>query len=154
MTAVQTRIGALYGRPLRTITFIAVLRKGGKMGTANDYTHTEGEGKSITYNSSIQSTIGQQKIKGQSTKSDTIYRADAIKAIEDMLDCYNGFSITFDKAQIIEVLEDVPKAETVTKCKDCRYWSKDEQYATKGFCRIWHQGRKSKEYCSEGRAEK
>jgi hypothetical protein len=31
MTAVQTRIGALYGRPLRTITFIAVLRKGGKM---------------------------------------------------------------------------------------------------------------------------
>lgn len=81
------------------------------MGTANDYTHTEGEGKSITYNSSIQSTIGQQKIKGQSTKSDTIYRADAIKAIEDMQDCYNGFSGTYDKAQIIGVLEEVPTAE-------------------------------------------
>ena len=43
--------------------------------------------------------------------ADLIDRAKAIKAIEDMQDCYNGFSSTFDKAQIIEVLEEVPTAE-------------------------------------------
>lgn len=63
-----------------------------------------------------QSTMGQQFPKSQSTKSDTIYRADAIKAIEDMQDCYNGFSGTYDKAQIIGVLEDVPTAELPDIC--------------------------------------
>lgn len=43
--------------------------------------------------------------------ADLIDRAKAIKAIEDMQDCYNGFSSTFDKAQIIGVLEEVPTAE-------------------------------------------
>lgn len=43
--------------------------------------------------------------------ADLIDRTKAIKAIEDMQDCYNGFSSTFDKAQIIEVLEEVPTAE-------------------------------------------
>lgn len=43
--------------------------------------------------------------------ADLIDRAKAIKAIEDMQDCYNGFSSTFDKAHIIEVVEEVPTAE-------------------------------------------
>lgn len=43
--------------------------------------------------------------------ADLIDRTKAIKAIEDMQDCYNGFSGTYDKAQIIGVLEEVPTAE-------------------------------------------
>ena len=43
--------------------------------------------------------------------SDLIDRQAAIKAIEDLQDCYNGFSDTYDKACIIGVLEEVPSAQ-------------------------------------------
>lgn len=42
---------------------------------------------------------------------DTIYRQAAIKAIENLQDCYNGFSDTYDKACIIGALEEVPSAQ-------------------------------------------
>ena len=45
---------------------------------------------------------------------DTIYRQAAIKAIEDLQDCYNGFSDTYDKACIIGVLEEIPTAQVNT----------------------------------------
>lgn len=45
------------------------------------------------------------------TKVDLIYRQAAIKAIEDLPDCYNGFSDTYDKACIIGVLEELPSAQ-------------------------------------------
>ena len=35
----------------------------------------------------------------------------AIKAVENMCDCYNGFSDTYDKAAIIGLLEEVPTAD-------------------------------------------
>ena len=88
-----------------------------------------------------QSTMGQQFPKSQSTKSDTIYRADAIKAVEDLQDCYNGFSSTYDKAQIIGALEEVPTAERKgrwigadtdkVKCNCCGKsydWTSEAQY--------------------------
>lgn len=43
--------------------------------------------------------------------SDLISRQVAIKAIEDLKDCYNGFSDTYDKACIIGVLEELPSAQ-------------------------------------------
>lgn len=45
--------------------------------------------------------------------SDLISRRAAIKAIEDLQDCYNGFSDTYDKACIIGVIEEVPPIEPV-----------------------------------------
>lgn len=45
--------------------------------------------------------------------SDLISRQAAIKAIEDLQDCYNGFSDTYDKACIIGVIEEVPSIEPV-----------------------------------------
>lgn len=57
--------------------------------------------------------------------SDLISRQAAIKAIEDLQDCYNGFSDTYDKACIIGVLEEVPSAQPeIVRCKDCR-WGKE-----------------------------
>ena len=43
--------------------------------------------------------------------SDLISRHAAIKAIDDLPNCYNGYSDTYDKAYIICVLEDVPSVE-------------------------------------------
>ncbi len=42
---------------------------------------------------------------------DLISRLVAIKAIEDLRDCYNGFSDTYDKAYIIGALEEVPSVQ-------------------------------------------
>lgn len=45
---------------------------------------------------------------------DYISRAAAIKAIDDLQDCYNGFSDTYDKACIIGVLGELPAADVVS----------------------------------------
>lgn len=42
---------------------------------------------------------------------DLISRRAAIKAIDDLPNCYNGYSDTYDKACIIGVLEEVPTIE-------------------------------------------
>lgn len=42
---------------------------------------------------------------------DLISRQAAIKAIDDLPNCYNGYSDTYDKAYIIGVLEELPPAE-------------------------------------------
>lgn len=46
---------------------------------------------------------------------DLIDREQAIKATENLQDCYNGFSDTYDKACIIGVLEELPSAEKTGK---------------------------------------
>ena len=43
--------------------------------------------------------------------TDLISRRAAIKAIDDLPNCYNGYSDTYDKAYIIGVLEELPSAE-------------------------------------------
>lgn len=43
--------------------------------------------------------------------NDLISRRAAIKAIDDLPNCYNGYSDTYDKAYIIEVLEELPSVE-------------------------------------------
>ena len=54
--------------------------------------------------------------------SDLIRRQDAIHAIEDMPNAYNGWSDTYDKACIIGVLEELPSAETQPiTCDGCKH---------------------------------
>lgn len=43
--------------------------------------------------------------------SDLISRQAAIKAIDDLPNCYNGYSDTYDKAFIIGVLEELPRVD-------------------------------------------
>ena len=57
--------------------------------------------------------------------SDLISRQDAIKAIEDLPNCYNGFSDTYDKACIIGTLEELPSAPQWIPCEE-RLPIKDE----------------------------
>lgn len=44
--------------------------------------------------------------------TDLISRRAAIKAIDDLPNCYNGYSDTYDKAFIIGTLEEVPPIES------------------------------------------
>ena len=53
--------------------------------------------------------------------NDLISRQTAIKAIEDLPNCYNGFSDTYDKAYIIGTLEELPSAQ-LSPCDVCRYY--------------------------------
>ena len=46
---------------------------------------------------------------------DLIKRSDAIKAIEELPNAYNGWSDAYDKAYIIGTLEEVPKADRPQK---------------------------------------
>ena len=48
---------------------------------------------------------------------DLISRQAAIKAIDDLPNCYNGFSDTYDKACIIGVLEELPPIDPVKHAK-------------------------------------
>ena len=48
-------------------------------------------------------------------KDDLIRRSDAIKAIEDLPNAYNGWSDTYDKAYIIGTLEEVPRADVIPR---------------------------------------
>lgn len=77
--------------------------------------------------------------------SDLISRQAAIKAIEGLPNCYNGFSDTYDKACIIGVIEELPSAQERKtgrwidcigsdhwKCSECgdrapMYWDANRQ---------------------------
>lgn len=88
---------------------------------------------------------------------DLISRRAAIKAIDDLPNCYNGYSDTYDKAYIIGVLEEAPTIDAVpvVRCKECKYyeaWEKD------GDCYCTHFSADPYEYlpmedddfCSQG----
>ena len=107
--------------------------------------------------------------------SNLISRREAIKAIEDLQDCYNGFSDTYDKACIIGVLEELPSAQPesckywdsesnfcalyrpsaqpeLIRCKDCKHFYYDMPYVIQGIpvlghevCDFWGDGCKTSE---------
>ena len=66
--------------------------------------------------------------------SDLIDRKAAIKAIDDLPNCYNGYSDTYDKAYIIGALEELPSVDAVevVRCKDCRHWVGEYRYQEYG----------------------
>lgn len=79
--------------------------------------------------------------------ADLIDRQAAIKAIENLQDCYNGFSDTYDKACIIGVLEEVPSAQperktgkwiynspVTMKCNQCGLTIKDWNWHRFKYC--------------------
>ena len=60
--------------------------------------------------------------------NDLISRRAAIRAIDDLPNCYNGYSDTYDKAYIIGVLEELPSVDVPDR--KVGKWIKDgEAYA-------------------------
>ena len=52
---------------------------------------------------------------------------DADKLRKDILDlpnCYNGYSDTYDKATIVDMIDDAPTVDAVPviRCKDCKHY--------------------------------
>ena len=80
--------------------------------------------------------------------SDLIERQAAIDAINDLTDCPNGFSDTYDKSCIIGVLEELPSAQPERKtgtwikepncyyrCSECGdHYPSIRGYMTHNFC--------------------
>lgn len=70
--------------------------------------------------------------------NDLIDRKAAIKAIENLSDCYNGFSDTYDKACIIGALEEVPSAQPEYRldewCDTCKEYDQE-----KHCCPRWNR---------------
>ena len=58
---------------------------------------------------------------------DLISKGDAIKAIEGLPNCPNGYSDTYDKAYIIGAIEEVPSANQWIPCSE-RLPSEDGDY--------------------------
>ncbi len=87
--------------------------------------------------------------------SDLIDRQDAIKAIEDLQDCYNGFSDTYDKACIIGALEEVPSAHPeIIRCRDCENWDKtwtNDWSPEYHYCPMIDGVRKGDFYCADAK---
>ena len=54
--------------------------------------------------------------------SDLISRKAIIKAIEELPNCYNGWSNAYDKAYIITTIEEVPTTINLVRCEECEYW--------------------------------
>ena len=53
---------------------------------------------------------------------DLIERQVAIDAIDNLPNCYNGYSDTYDKSYIIGVLEELLPAEPeIIRCRDCKH---------------------------------
>ena len=86
---------------------------------------------------------------------DLIRRSDAIKAIEELPNVYNGWSDAYDKAYIIGTLEEVPSADRpqgvwieknvddvkITVCSNCdkeptftHYYGSCGNYSLSDFC--------------------
>jgi len=81
--------------------------------------------------------------------SDYISRQAAIKTIEGLHDCYNGFSDCYDKACIIGVLEEVPAADVVevVRCKDCVYYNGETHGCVRNPCvEPWYET----DFCNYG----
>ena len=56
--------------------------------------------------------------------SDLIKRKDAIKAIEELPNAYNGWSDAYDKAYIIGALEEIPSADRPQDdCSTCEHYN-------------------------------
>lgn len=76
---------------------------------------------------------------------------DAEKLREEYLgmpNCYNGFSDTYDKAMIVDMVDEQPTIDAVpvVRCKDCKYWRDDDcKNDNHGYCPI-----SENDFCSRG----
>lgn len=74
---------------------------------------------------------------------------DADKLRKDILDlpnCYNGFSDAYDKAYIIDVIDEQQTVVAkVLRCKDCRWYENDGFHTN---CKIMQFCVEAEDYCS------
>ena len=87
---------------------------------------------------------------------DLISRKEAIQAIDDLQNCYNGYSDTYDKAYIIGVLEELPSVQPeIIRCGECKWFQcnmRMDGYLPNGVdefeCRHWCGSCDPVDFCS------
>ena len=69
-----------------------------------------------------------------------------------MPNCYNGFSDTYDKAMIVDMVDEQPTIDAVpvVRCKDCTEFSDDDEEDGWGFCNNTGVGMERDGFCSCG----
>ena len=72
-----------------------------------------------------------------------------------MPNCYNGFSDTYDKAMIVDMVDEQPtiKAIPVVRCRECKYWKTYQGIKGMKFCTYVVGAefvREPEDYCSRG----
>lgn len=74
------------------------------------------------------------------------------KSVEELQDCYNGFSDTYDKACIIGLIDEEPTADVVpvVRCKDCKYRDPEDQKCDCGHDILWQLPRDAYWFCADG----
>lgn len=84
---------------------------------------------------------------------------DADKLRKDVLDlpnCYNGFSDAYDKAMIIDLIDEQPTVDAipVVRCRDCKWWKTNYMWngSERKVCVIeaYEPVRNEDDYCSLG----
>lgn len=77
------------------------------------------------------------------------------KDVIDLPDCYNGFSDTYDKARILDLVDEQPTVDAVpvVRCKSCRhkYYDGNQIICQKLY---WCDGNNfepsAEDFCSQG----
>lgn len=77
---------------------------------------------------------------------------NANKLRKDFLDlpnCYNGFSDTYDKALIIDIVDEQPAVDAVevVRCKYCKYYDYEHPYPV---CNYHEDNVKETDFCCWG----
>ena len=73
-----------------------------------------------------------------------IRRSDAIKAIEELPNAYNGWSDAYDKAYIIGTLEEVPSADRPQEWIPCSERLPEEKEVVAVIIKQWDTGETKK----------
>ena len=83
--------------------------------------------------------------------NDLISRQATIKAFKDLPNTDNGFSGTYDKAQIIGVLEELPSAQPdIVHCRECQYNDEPPADDKTVWCCYMDVTMMENDFCSKG----
>jgi len=74
------------------------------------------------------------------------------KSVEELPNCYNGFSDTYDKSCIIGLIDEEPTADVVevVRCKDCKHRDPEDKKCDAGHDILWQLPRDDEWFCADG----
>ena len=86
---------------------------------------------SVKYFQKLNEMVKELASEMKGEKMPRLINADKLrKDVLDLPNCYNGFSDTYDKAMIIDLVDEAPTVDAVevVRCKDCEYYNGEYKY--------------------------
>ena len=106
---------------------------------------------SVKYFQKLNEMVKELASEMKGEKMPRLINADKLrKDVLDLPNCYNGFSDTYDKAMIIDLVDEAPTVDAVevVRCKDCEYYNGEYKYCVNDIFA------KPDGYCSYGKRKK